>query len=374
MIFSLFSGKAIRSLPSFQLNHTMLDIASEEISYSSPEIIDAAERIMRIPETFVKPCPALKERLKPSTGNIIFTAGAKNALNLIMATCLNPNDEVLLFAPHPAHYAGAAYLAGALVKTVRLDEEESFFPDLDILRTQISPHTRMIVLSNPQNPTGVMWDKETLQGIIKLAKEKNVVVVSDESASSFIYEGSFVSLAEISPTLDNVVIIKDLTASMALSGWHMATIVACSEFCERAEGIQALSLGGINTSAQHILHEAWDAMQARKAIITNDLQERRNLLVSSLRKQHGFRVITPMAGLSIFPYMRYYLGNEIAGKVPNTSTEFSQILVDAVGVWVEPGLNYGLDGFFKCSFAQAPNILSEAVQRMASVLEKGKPK
>ncbi|MGL5255009.1 MAG: pyridoxal phosphate-dependent aminotransferase [Brevinema sp.] len=374
MIFSLFSGKAIRSLPSFQHNHDILDIASEEISYSSPEIIDAAERIMRIPETFVKPCHALKERLLPSTGNIVLTSGIKHALHLIMSSYLNPNDEVLLFAPQPSHYSAAAYLAGALVKIIRLDEEESFFPDLDMLKTQVSPHTRMIVFSNPQNPTGVIWDKDTLQKLVKLAKEKNILLVADESASNFIYEGDFISLAEISSNLDNIVIIKDLTTSMALSGWHMATIVSSTEFCSQIETIKEISHSGINTSSQHILHEAWDAMQNRKNIIANDLKERRDMLTSALSRQHGFRIIVPSAGLSCFPYMRYYLGNEIAGRVPNTSTEFSQILVDAVGVWVDPGSNYGLDGFFKCSFAQRPDVLSEAVQRIAGVLEKGKPK
>lgn len=369
MIFSYFSGKAIRKA---QLRSTSKDTINLSGDFPealpSPQVMEAMERALRSPETFGKDetfAAALAEKLKA-----LPVAGGENALRLTLQAWIAPGDEVIIFAPCPPHHVLLVNLLGGVPKVIKLDEEEGFFPEIDALKAQITPRTRAVIFTNPQHPTGVLWDKETLTELGKLIASRGLLAISDERGSFFIYEGQFCSFSDCTSDKNHTVVIGDIAP--ALSGWDASFIRACPEFINRVKSLASTGGGGLNSTSLFVLNEAWGSLTPPRLI--EELNERREALLTMLSKQHGLRITRPRAGTNCFSNVCYYLGNEIGGEVPTNSDMFADIVFRKANVLVASGLDYGMGGFIKCSFTQNVKLLTEAVDRVSSILEQGFPK
>lgn len=366
MIFSHFSGKAVREAQLRTAPNGIIDLSGDfPEALPSPQVAEAMERALRSPETFGKNeilGPALAEKL-----NALPVAGGKNALRLVLQAWINPGDEVLVFAPCPPHHISLVNLLGGVPRVIKLDEEEGFFPDIDAIKAQITPRTRALIFTNPQHPTGILWDKETLTDLGKLIASRGLLGISDEHGSFFVYEGQFCSFSDCTSDKNHTVVIGDIAP--ALPGWDAAFIRACPEFITRVQSLVATGGGGLNSTSLFVLNEAWGSLTPPRLI--EELNERREVLLTMLGKQHGLRITRPRAGINCFSNVRYYLGNEIGGEVPTSSDMFANIVSRKANVLIASGLDYGMEGFIKCSFTQNVRLLSEAVGRMSSIFEQG---
>lgn len=391
MIFSQFSNRINMAHPQARKDFAKDDSALIDLSIMEPDLappyqlLEAMERNLRNTEIFryhpTKGIPELctlladeyKQKKIPVTGeNIAITSGARGAIISTMQAVLNPNDEVIIFAPYWVGYVGETQLMGAVPKIIKLDEEDSFFPDIEVLKKNINSRTKMIVINNPHNPTGVVWDREVLIQIIELAQEKNIFIVSDEIFTTEVFEGEFTSIAELIPKLENCAIVRSFSKSLAIPGMRIGWMLAHQSLIEKIALIQRCTIGGTNTLTQYAVIEAWEPLQQwlTETLLEID-RERRDALMKALSEQHGFRTMMPVAGMSCFTNIKYYLGNEVGGEVPQTALEFCDIVFRKAGVLLSDGESmFGIEGFVRFCFTKEPAILTEAVKKIAAILEK----
>lgn len=391
MIFSQFSNKINMAHPQARKDFAKDDTEIIDLSIMEPDLeppyqlLEAMERNLRNKEIFryhpTKGIPELcalladeyKQKKIPVTAeNIAVTSGARGAIISTMQAILNPNDEVIIFAPYWVGYVGEAQLMGAVPKVIKLDEEDSFFPDIEVLKKHINSRTKMIIVNNPHNPTGAIWDRDILVQIVELAREKNIFIISDEIFTAEVFEGEFTSIAELIPRLENCAVVRSFSKSLAIPGMRVGWMLAHQALIEKIALIQRCTLGGVNTLTQYAIIEAWEPLQQwfTKTLLEID-RERRDALMKALSEQHGFRTMMPAGGMSCFTNIKYYLGNEVGGEVPQNSREFCDIVFRKAGVLLSDGKSmFGIEGFVRFCFTKEPAILTEAVKKIAAILEK----
>lgn len=303
--------------------------------------------------------------------HIALTSGVRNGIAVLLQAIINPLDEVIVFNPHWPTYINLIKIYGGIPKIVPLDEEDSFYPDFDLLEKACNSRTKVLILNNPQNPTGIIWDKNCISQLLNWANKKGIFVIADELFSDIIYDNNeFVSVASLSADFSNLAVVKAFSKSLSINGWRVGWIVTDPSLINHLQIILQATLGGVNTLCQKALVDAWDSTQEWISQSLNRHKERRDCLYNSLNKLHGFRAINPQAGLTIFANIQYYLGNEVGGQVPRSAVDFVNIVYKNTGVMISAGEEFGIEGYVRIAFCEDPSILEEAVLKIAKILEK----
>ncbi|MGL4388875.1 MAG: pyridoxal phosphate-dependent aminotransferase, partial [Brevinema sp.] len=208
----------------------VIDLSIAEPDFDPPyQIIEAFERVLRDRShhkyTQTSGIPVLRERFANwatehygfniSYNNISSTSGARGGITCLMQALLNPHDEVILPAPYWSGYPNIIKLVGAIPKLVHLDENDGFHPTVELLDKAYNSKTKMIILNNPHNPTGVVWDKETLSMILTWAEQKNIFVVVDEVCMTDIFDGTpFHPMAKVRGSLKNLAVVRSFSKTI----------------------------------------------------------------------------------------------------------------------------------------------------------------
>ncbi|MGL4394374.1 MAG: pyridoxal phosphate-dependent aminotransferase [Brevinema sp.] len=364
----------------------VIDLSLAEPDFEPPyQLIDAFERALRDKDLnkYTSTCgiEILRERFAQwatvdygfSVGveNVSTTTGARGGIAAVIQALLNPNDEVILPAPFWNGYTNIIKLVGAIPKMLNLDEEEAFHPTIDQLNRIYSPKTKMIILNNPHNPTGVIWGKETLKEILEWAEKKNVFVLVDEVCMVDVFDGiDFHSMAKVRGSFKNLAIVRAFSKTLGIPGWRVGWVMAEPDLIGKIDAIQCCTNGGIHSIAQYALDASWDALEPwiKQQNIIN--QHRRDVLFNHLSKLHGFRTQKPQGGVCAFSNIQYYLGNEVGGEVPQTAQDFVEIVFRKTGVLLSGGESLGKEGFVRACFTQNEENLSTAINKIATILEK----
>ncbi|MGC8765746.1 MAG: pyridoxal phosphate-dependent aminotransferase [Brevinematia bacterium] len=302
--------------------------------------------------------------------NIIITTGAKYGLYLTMQALVDEGDEVIVFAPYWVSYVEQIKLAGGIPKIINTSEEDGFQIDLDELGKKITSRVRGIILNYPSNPTGTTFAVEELKAIAELAAEKGLFVISDEIYEYFSYEGKHTSILSLSPKyLENVILINGFSKVFAIPGWRVGYVVADEQIIKKLDEIQSHSTSNPNNIAQFACIEALKSCGYFVKRMVDEYRERRDYMVNALNSIHGIRCVKPVGAFYLFPNIQYYLGKEVAGRVPNDSIEFTEILLEKANISVIPGSAFGMEGFIRISYSESIQRLQEAVKRLKSALE-----
>lgn len=165
-------------------------------------------------------------RLAPD--QVLITAGAMHALNLLARATLQPGDEVVIPSPN-YFFDGVVRLSGGLPVHVPCLEQHRWGWDLERIERAITDHTRLVMLSNPTNPTGYLPSRQELGWLLELARSRGFGVVSDESYEAFVYEGAFTSLLSLPGWASNGVVVRSMSKSYALANWRVGYLAASGE-------------------------------------------------------------------------------------------------------------------------------------------------
>ncbi|MEJ5283587.1 MAG: pyridoxal phosphate-dependent aminotransferase [Brevinematia bacterium] len=302
--------------------------------------------------------------------NILITTGAKYGLYLTMQALVDEGDEVIVFAPYWVSYIEQIKLAGGIPKIIITSEEEGFQIDVENLENQISSRVKGIILNYPSNPTGVSFSPEELKSILNLAERKNLFIISDEIYEYFNYEGKHTSIAALNSKFsENVILINGFSKSYSIPGWRVGYVVASEEIIKKLDEIQSHSTSNPNNIAQFACIEALKSCDYFVKKMVAEYKERRDYMVDALNSIHGIRCLKPEGAFYLFPNIQYYLGKEIAGKVPNNSQEFCEIILEKANIAMVPGSAFGMDGYVRLSYTQPLSRLQEAIKRLKSILD-----
>ncbi len=328
--------------------------------------------------TAVDGTPALKKaiaskfkrenKLNYSIDQITVGTGGKQVLyNAFMAT-LNKGDEVIIPAPFWVSYPDMVLLAGGKPKIVKCTEQEGFKLTAKKLKKAISKKTKWVILNSPSNPTGAGYSKKEIQELAKiLIKSKNVYILSDDIYEHVKYDNfNFFTIAQISKLKNRTLTMNGVSKSYAMTGWRIGYAAGPEDIIKAIRKIQSQSTSNPSSISQAAAVEALNGTQGFIKKRSNAFKQRRDFVVKSLNSIKGISCLTPNGAFYVFPSCKGLLNKKTKLK---TDTDFVQKLLEKSNVAVVQGSAFGLDGYFRISYATSMKNLKKAMERIKSFCE-----
>ncbi len=328
--------------------------------------------------TAVDGTPALKKaiidkfkrenNLSYTTDQITVGTGGKQVIyNTFMAT-LNKGDEVIIPAPFWVSYPDMVLLAGGTPKIIKCDENDGFKLSAKKLKKAISKKTKWLILNSPSNPTGAGYTKKEIEELSKiLIKNKKIFILSDDIYEHIRYDNfSFFTIAQISELKERTLTMNGVSKSYAMTGWRIGYAAGPKEIISAIRKIQSQSTSNPSSISQAAAVEALNGQQNFISERARAFSERRDFVVNSLNSIEGINCLTPNGAFYVFPSCKGLLNKKTKLK---TDTEFVQKLLEKSLVAVVQGSAFGLDGYFRISYATSMENLKKAVSRIKEFCE-----
>ena len=328
--------------------------------------------------TAVDGTPALKKAIINKfkrENNLTYTAdqitvgtGGKQVLyNAFMAT-LNKGDEVIIPAPYWVSYPDMVLLAGGKPKIVKCSEADGFKLTPKSLKKAITKNTKWLILNSPSNPTGAGYTKKEINDLAKvLIKHKNVHILSDDIYEHISYDNfKFYTIAQVSKLKDRTLTMNGVSKSYAMTGWRIGYAAGPKDIIKAIGKIQSQSTSNPSSISQAAAVEALNGNQSFIKKRSKAFKERRNFVVKSLNAINGISCLTPNGAFYVFPSCKGLLNKKTGLK---TDTDFVQKLLEKSNVAVVQGSAFGLEGYFRISYATSMQNLKKAMERIRSFCE-----
>jgi len=360
----------------------VIGLGAGEPDFDTPNNVkNAAIKAIRSGDTkytAVDGTPALKKaiiakfkrenKLSYSANQITVGTGGKQVIyNAFMAT-LNKGDEVIIPAPFWVSYPDMVLLAGGKPKIVKCTEQEGFKLTASKLRKAITKKTKWLILNSPSNPTGAGYTKKEIEELAKvLIKNKKVHILSDDIYEHIKYDNfNFYTIAQNSKLKDRTLTMNGVSKSYAMTGWRIGYAAGPEDIIKAIRKVQSQSTSNPSSISQAAAVEALNGSQGFIKKRSKAFKERRDFVVKSLNNIKGINCLIPNGAFYVFPSCKGLLGKKTKLK---TDTDFVQKLLEKSNVAVVQGSAFGLDGYFRISYATSMKNLKKAVDRIKSFCE-----
>ena len=304
-----------------------------------------------------------ENNLNYTTDQITVGTGGKQVIyNTFMAT-LNKGDEVIIPAPFWVSYPDMVLLAGGTPKIIKCEEKDGFKLSAKKLEKAISKKTKWLILNSPSNPTGAGYTKKEIEDLSKvLLKHKKIFILSDDIYEHIRYEGfNFFTIAQISKLKERTLTMNGVSKSYAMTGWRIGYAAGPKEIINAIRKIQSQSTSNPSSISQAAAVEALNGQQDFIKERAEAFKERRDFVVNSLNSIKGISCLNPNGAFYVFPSCKGLLNKKTKLK---TDTEFVQKLLEKSMVAVVQGSAFGLDGYFRISYATSMENLKKAITRI----------
>jgi len=309
-----------------------------------------------------------ENNLSYSTDQVTVGTGGKQVIyNTFMAT-LNKGDEVIIPAPFWVSYPDMVLLAGGTPKIVKCDERDGFKLSARKLKKAITKKTKWLILNSPSNPTGAGYTKDEIEELSKiLIKNKKIFILSDDIYEHIRYDNfNFFTTAQISKLKDRTLTMNGVSKSYAMTGWRIGYAAGPKEIITAIRKIQSQSTSNPSSISQAAAVEALNGQQNFIKERAEAFRERRDFVVNSLNKIKGINCLTPNGAFYVFPSCKGLLNKKTKLK---TDKEFVQKLLEKSMVAVVQGSAFGLNGYFRISYATSMANLEKAISRIKDFCE-----
>lgn len=361
----------------------VINLSVGEPDFPTPEHIKvAAKEAIDENFTFYTPVPgylslrkAIAEKLKRENGldyapeQIVVSGGAKQALCNVILSIVNPGDEVVIPTPAWVSYVEMVKLAEGKNVLVPADIKQDFKVTPEQLEAAITDKTKMVLICSPSNPTGSVYSKEELQGLVNvLAKYPEITVLADEIYEHINFTGSFTSLGSFKEIADRVVIINGVSKAYAMTGWRIGYCAAPLHIAKACTKLQGQYTSCSSSVAQKAAEAAYTGSQACVEEMRVAFERRRNLVVSLAREIPGINVNEPQGAFYLFPEVSSYIGKKYGDKVIENSGDLAMFLLEVGHVATVDGAAFCLPGYIRLSYATSDDNIREAMRRIKETL------
>ncbi|HKX18004.1 MAG TPA: pyridoxal phosphate-dependent aminotransferase, partial [bacterium] len=297
---------------------------------------------------------------------VVITAGGKPALYFALQAICEPGDEVLIPIPAWVSYAEQVRVVGAKPVFVPTDAASGWQPLPDRVAALVSPRTRAIILTSPHNPTGAVYDRDTLEGVVQLSERHGFYLLSDEIYESMVYDGAHhISVPGAWPDArDRIVLLNSMSKTYAMTGWRIGFAAAPREIADAITALQGHLAGNPSSISQKAALHALTARVELTGMVA-EYDRRRRYIVGRLNEIAGVRCGMPRGAFYAFPDVQELLGR--AGA-PATSLALAERLLDEAHVAVVPGEAFEAPGFLRISYATSMDRIKAGVDRIVKAL------
>ena len=342
-----------------------------EPDFDTPRnIIDAGVTALNSGFTHYGPSPGLQEvrdriaqeivdsrNISVSGDNVVITPGGKPIMFFAILALINEGDEVLYPNPGFPIYESMINFVGGVPVPMKLLSDRDFRIDIDEVATQITPKTKLMIINSPNNPCGSIIEHSDLEELARLAKENDILVLSDEIYSRLLYEGQHHSIAAFEDMLDRTIILDGFSKTYAMTGWRVGFGIMPVDLVEPISRLSTNSVSCTAAFTQMAVLEAMNGPQDDADHIVNEFKKRRDIIVYGLNNIKGIRCPMPKGAFYIFPNV------EGTGM---TSREFADGLLEEGGVAGLAGESFGKygKGCVRFSFANSAENIERALERI----------
>lgn len=289
---------------------------------------------------------------------IIVTVGAMEGLYLALLSILNPDDEVIIPAPYYVNYLQMVQMCHA--KPVIVDSLEADRLEFNMVGVEraITDKTKAIIINTPSNPSGRMIPSDKIEALARLAKERNLIIISDEVYKCLIYDHvPFQSIANLNGMRERTILVNSLSKEFCMTGWRVGYVLAPCDVIDAMTKLQENVAACAPLPSQYAAIEALSGRHDYSAGMVNIFTKRRDLLVDGINRISKLSCIAPEA--------TFYLMVDIS-KTGMDSLAFAMDLLKAVHVAVVPGVTYGknCDCYVRMAFTIEENKIREGIARI----------
>ena len=303
-------------------------------------------------------------RVNAKEQNIIVTPGGKPVMFFAIMALIETGDEVLYPNPGFPIYESMIEFCGGTAVAMQLHGDKDFNINIEEVREQIGPRTKLMIINSPNNPCGSIIGDSELEALSELAKENDLMVLSDEIYIRFLYEGVHQSISTFPDMLDRTIILDGFSKTYAMTGWRIGYGLFPDQLVEPISRLVTNSVSCTASFTQKAAIEAITGPQHDSARMVNEFRKRRDIVVKGLNRIDGIECSVPQGAFYAFPNV------EGTGM---SSSEFADKLLEESGVAVLSGESFGRfgTGFVRISFANSVDNLSEALIRIEKFLKAG---
>ena len=327
-----------------------------DIKYSPPDGIPALKKaIIRYTEEHYNRAAA--------PDNVIVSSGAKQSIMVLLHSILDPKEEVIFPAPYWVSYPEMVKLAGG-VPVVVTPEDGSFFPTVEEIEEAIGPYTKAILINSPNNPSGVVYSEEFIQGVVELCDKRGLYLIMDDTYNRLIFDNRIPTncyhYAKDLNEQSKLVVINCVSKMYAMTGFRIGWTVANKQLVRVMTNIQSQQTSGPATPSQWAAVGALNGVQSTIESLRTTLENNRNVMLKHLETFEGVKVVKPGGTFYCFPDFSAYMKD---------SQKLAHLLLEKVRVVAVPGKEFGMEGHLRLSYCGTIKDITEGLERIKWALD-----
>lgn len=362
----------------------VIGFAAGEPDFNTPEHIkEAAMRAIQENYTRYTPasgaldlkkavCHRMKEDcgVEYGTNEVVISSGAKHLVYLALQVLVDPEDEVILPTPAWVSYYEMIRMVGGSPVTVPAAEEEGFKLSPEKLEAAITPRTKCVILNNPSNPTGMVYDESQLRALTDVCVKHDLYIIADEIYYGLVYDGKpFTSITALGDDVrDRTILINGVSKSYAMTGWRIGYALARPEITKVMSNYISHSTGSPCSISQRAAMEGLTESQDEVLAMKGAFQARRDYIVSRIQAMPYVSCIRPEGAFYVMMNIKKLIGHTIGGVRIETADDFCDAFLKQVGVAVVSGDGFEAPGFVRWSYAASMEHLEEGLNRLEKFL------
>lgn len=317
-----------------------------------------------LPELRSEICAYMKRRfeLDYTADEVLVTVGGSEAIDVAVRALVNPGDEVIVPMPSFVCYEPIVRMAGGMPIIINTKAENGFKLTPDELSAAITDRTKMLVLPYPNNPTGAILNREELDGLAEVLKDKNIAILSDEIYAELTYDSRHISIASIDGMRERTIIASGFSKAYAMTGWRLGYLLAPALWLKQMTKLHQYAIMCAPTVSQFAAIEALREGDLDIAEMRAEYNRRRSFIYDGLR-EIGLPVMMPEGAFYIYPYV---------GGFGLSSEEFCQRLLMEEKCAIVPGTAFGDcgEGYARISYAYSVRHIEEALEKIKRFVDK----
>jgi aspartate aminotransferase len=303
-----------------------------------------------------------------SPENVVVMAGAKSALFNLLYTLINPQDEVIVFAPYWVSYPEMVKMVYG-IPVIVTPEDGTFYPKMSDVLPAISSYTKAIIVNSPNNPSGAIYSAEFIAGLVELSEKKGIYLIMDDIYHKLVFEGKTVPAATKFTQNDvetsKIILINGISKLYGMTGFRVGWSIASKEISRVVNNVQGQTATCTSILLQAAAEGALTGIQSVTEALRLTLENNRRVMIQELRSFNGIKLSPPDGTYYCLPDFRAY---------SNNSNELSEFLLKKALVVTIPGREFGIEGHLRLSYATTIKDIKQGIERIKWALDPNAPK
>lgn len=299
--------------------------------------------------------------------NVIVSTGAKQSLFNILFTILDPQDEVIILAPYWVSYPEMVKMVHA-IPIVVTPEDGTFHPRMEDIEQAVSSYTKAIILNSPNNPSGIIFNEAFIAQIVEFCEAKGIYLILDDIYHKLVFDGLHAVPAYAYTKKDiessHLIVVNGVSKLYGMTGFRIGWVIAPRKLVEVMINVQAQTTSNPSVISQAAAEGALNGVQSVVESLRLTIQNNRDVIMQELRSFNGLHIVKPQATFYVLPDFRAYGAD---------SEKLSDFLLEKALVVTVPGIEFGMEGHLRLSFAGSVKDLTEGVERMKWALDPEAP-